>query len=91
MSIHTIPSRDFTRDVGSAKRLADEGPVFITTRGRPEYALLKIEDYYRLAGGEREMSLAELMESLPSTEGIEFEPPRVSVQLQVPLADGEGD
>jgi len=91
MSIHTVPSRDFARDVGSAKRLADEGPVFITARGKPVYALLKIEDYYRLAGGEREMSLAELMESLPSTEGIEFEPPRVPVQLRVPQPDGEGD
>jgi PHD/YefM family antitoxin component YafN of YafNO toxin-antitoxin module len=50
MSIHTYSSRDFTRDVGTAKRAAAEGPVFITDRGRPAFALLKIEDYYHLAG-----------------------------------------
>jgi hypothetical protein len=45
MSVHTFSSRDFTRDVSSAKRAAAEGPVFITDRGRPAYALL---NYRRL-------------------------------------------
>ena len=34
MSIHTVASRDFARDVGHAKRLAADGPVFITDRGK---------------------------------------------------------
>ena len=51
MSIHTFSSRDFTRDVSAAKRAAVDGPVFITDRGRPAFALLKIDDYYRMAGG----------------------------------------
>jgi hypothetical protein len=84
MSIHTVPSRDFARDVGRAKRLAAEGPVFITDRGRPAFALLKIEDYYQLSGGQRELSLLELMESLPPTEGIDFDAPRVQVELKLP-------
>ena len=84
MSIHTVPSRDFARDVGHAKRLAAEGPVFITDRGKPAFALLKIEDYYQLSGGQRELSLLELMEGLPHTEGIEFEAPRVQIELKVP-------
>nr|WP_213955211.1 MULTISPECIES: type II toxin-antitoxin system prevent-host-death family antitoxin [unclassified Variovorax] len=78
---HTFSSRDFTRDVGAAKRAASEGPVFITDRGRPAFALLRIEEYYRLAG-KREMSLLELMDSLPGTEGIEFEAPRADIQLK---------
>lgn len=48
MPVHTFSSRDFTRDVSAAERAAVEGPVFISDRGRPAFALLKIEDYYRL-------------------------------------------
>lgn len=48
MTIHTLSSREFTRDVAAAKRAAQEGPVFITNRGRPEYALLKVEDYFQI-------------------------------------------
>ncbi|MDN8616575.1 type II toxin-antitoxin system prevent-host-death family antitoxin [Variovorax ginsengisoli] len=80
-SVHTFSSRDFTRDVGAAKRAAAEGPVFITDRGRPAFALLKIEDYYRITG-EPEKSLLDLMDSLPSTEGIDFEPSRVDIEFK---------
>ena len=45
MGIHTFSSRDFARDVSAAKRAAADGPVFITDRGRPAFALLKIDDY----------------------------------------------
>jgi prevent-host-death family protein len=82
-SVHTFSSRDFTRDVGAAKRAAAEGPVFITDRGRPAFALLKIEDYYKITG-KKDRSLLQLMESLPDTAGIEFEPPRAAVEFQVP-------
>jgi hypothetical protein len=40
MPVHTYSSRNFTRDVGAAKRAAADGPVFITDRGRPAFALL---------------------------------------------------
>jgi PHD/YefM family antitoxin component YafN of YafNO toxin-antitoxin module len=50
MAIHTISSRDFTHNVSAAKRAAADGPVFITDRGRPAFALLKIDDYYRING-----------------------------------------
>ena len=81
MSIHTFSSRDFTRDVGAAKRAAAEGPVFITDRGRPAFALLRIEDYYRMAG-KTEKSLLALMDSLPDAAGIDFEAPRATVVLK---------
>ncbi len=78
MSIHTFSSREFTRDVSAAKRAAAEGPVFITDRGRPAFALLKIDDYHRMVGG-KEQSLLELMDSIPGGEGIEFDPPRMNL------------
>lgn len=80
MSVHTYSSRDFTRDVGAAKRAAAEGPVFITDRGRPAFALLKIEDYYHLAG-QQEGSLLDAMDAIPGGAGIEFEPPRLLVEF----------
>lgn len=83
MAVHTYSSRNFTRDVGAAKRAAAEGPVFITDRGRPAFALLKIEDFYKLAG-QREASLLDVMDAIPGSTGgtdIEFDPPRLRVVL----------
>ena len=81
MSVHTYSSRDFTRDVGAAKRAAASGPVFITDRGRPAFALLKIEDYYQLAG-QQALSLLEVMDAIPGGAGIEFEAPRLQVEFR---------
>ena len=84
MSVHTFSSRNFTRDVGAAKRAAANGPVFITDRGRPAFALLKIEDYYQLAG-QQEASLLDVMDAIacgPQEPGFEFEPPRLQVELR---------
>lgn len=80
MSIHTYSSRAFARDVGAAKRAAAAGPVFITERGRPAFALLKIEDYYRLTG-QQEASLLDVMDAIPCGTDIEFEPTRLQVKL----------
>jgi prevent-host-death family protein len=81
MSIHTFSSRDFTRDVSSAKRATRDGPVFITDRGRPAFALLKIDDYLLLAG-RAEASLLDIMDAIPGGDGIEFEPPRLQAVFQ---------
>lgn len=81
MSIHTFSSRDFTRDVSAAKRAAVDGPVFITDRGRPAFALLKIDDYYRIAG-QSKPSLLDIMDSIPGGEAIEFDPPRLNLQIK---------
>lgn len=83
MTTHTVSSRNFTRDVGAAKRAAGEGVVFITDRGRPAFALLKIEDYHRL-GGTRSTSLLELMDSIPCGVADEFDAPSLNVELKVP-------
>ncbi|MDB5895019.1 MAG: prevent-host-death protein [Rhodoferax sp.] len=85
MPIHTFSSRDFTRDVGAAKRAANDGPVFITDRGRPAFALLKIEAYYQLAG-HQEASLLDVMDGLPpDLADVDFEAPRLEVAF--PAAD----
>jgi PHD/YefM family antitoxin component YafN of YafNO toxin-antitoxin module len=84
MSVHTFSSRDFTRDVSAAKRAAADGPVFITDRGRPAYALLKIEDFYSLAN-QQSHSLLDVMDSIAGTEGIAFEPAPLQINLQ-PMA-----
>jgi hypothetical protein len=81
MAVHTFSSRNFTRDVGAAKRAAAKGPVFITDRGRPAFALLKIEDYYRLAG-QHEPSLLDAMDAIPGGAGIEFEAPRLQARFR---------
>ena len=84
--VMTVSARTFARDLSGAKRAASQGPVFITDRGKPVYALLKIEDYYQLTGGAREPSLLELMNSLPGTAGIEYEAPRLALDLKMPEA-----
>ena len=78
MSVHTFSGRDFTRDVSSAKRATAEGPVFITDRGRPAYALLKIDDYYRMVG-QGEPSLLAVMDEISGGDGIEFEAQRLDI------------
>ncbi|MDV6332836.1 type II toxin-antitoxin system Phd/YefM family antitoxin [Asticcacaulis sp. 201] len=46
----TISSRDFNQDVGRAKRLARQEPVFITDRGRPSHVLMSFEAFRQISG-----------------------------------------
>jgi prevent-host-death family protein len=73
MTITTLSSREFNRDASRAKNAANEGPVFITERGRPTHVLLSIEEYRRLTG--ETAKIADLL-ALPGVEHIEFEAPR---------------
>ncbi|NDZ15806.1 prevent-host-death protein [Variovorax sp. WS11] len=79
MSIHTISSRDFTRDVAAAKQWAAEGPVFITDRGQAAHVLLSIEEYQRLTGKRRSLVDALAMEG---GDDIVFEPARMDLRLR---------
>lgn len=81
--VATFSSREFAHDQARVKRAALEGPVFITDRGTPTYALMKIEDFRRLANaGAPPQSLLDVMESLPDTTGLEFEPPRLEALVE---------
>ena len=77
----TLSSREFNQDTGRAKKLAGNGPVFITDRGRPAHVLLTIEDYRKLTGGER--SIIDML-AMPGQEDIEFEPERLDGPLHRP-------
>lgn len=45
-----ISSREFNQDTSRAKKAAEQGPVYITDRGRPAHVLLTYEAYEQLVG-----------------------------------------
>lgn len=75
MKLTTITSRTFNQDASGAKRAAQNGPVFITDRGKPAHVLLSIEAYRRLTG-QRE-SIIDLLAD-PEAAEVSFEPGRLS-------------
>ena len=70
MNITAVTSREFNQDTGGAKKAAEQGPVFITDRGRPAHVLLSIREYQRLTGGHRK--IADLL-AMPGIEDVELE------------------
>lgn len=64
VKVTTMTSREFNQHTGAAKTAADSGPVVITDRGKPAYVLLSNEEYERLAGKLKPMSV---LESLADT------------------------
>ena len=74
MGMTTINSRTFNQDVSGAKRAAQEGPVFITDRGKSAHVLLNIEAYRRLTGPQE--SILDLLAD-PETADVAFEPDRL--------------
>jgi len=79
MTITTLSSREFNQGAGEAKRAANNGPVFITDRGRPSHVLMRFEDYQRLTKQRR--NIADVL-AMPGVADIEFEPPRVSIEAR---------
>ena len=75
MELTTITSRTFNQDASGAKRAAQNGPVFITDRGKPAHVLLSIEAYRRLTG-QRE-SIIDLLADVEAAE-VSFEPDQLS-------------
>ena len=76
MTITTLSSREFNQGASEAKRAANNGPVFITDRGKPAHVLLSFDDYQRLTKQRR--NIADAL-SMPGIADIEFEPPRVTI------------
>lgn len=79
MAITTFTSREFNQAASEAKRAANNGPVFITDRGRPAHVLMSFEEYQRLTQQRR--SIADAL-AMPEMGDIEFEAPRVSLPIQ---------
>lgn len=79
MTITTLSSREFNQKASEAKRAANNGPVFITDRGRPAHVLMSFEEYQRLTKQRRNIADALAM---PGVADIAFEPPRVTIKPQ---------
>lgn len=79
MTITTVSSRELNQDVTRAKKATENGPVFITDRGKPAHVLLSVEEYQRLTHQRRNIADALAM---PGVSDIEFEPPRVDIETQ---------
>jgi hypothetical protein len=50
-------SREFNQDTSGAKKAAENGPVYITDRGRPAHVLLTFDAYEELIGPHRALDL----------------------------------
>lgn len=79
MAAMTLSSRDFNQGVSEAKRAANEGPVFITDRGKPAHVLMSIELYQRLTRGRQK--IADLL-AMPGVADIELDVQRSSELAQ---------
>ena len=79
MTITTFSSCEFNHGVSRAKRATQNGPVFITDRGKPAYVLLRFEDYQRLTKQRRNIAYALAM---PGAADIEFEPTRAIIKTR---------
>jgi len=79
MTITTLSSREFNQEVSAAKRAANNGPVFITDRGRPAHVLMNFKDYQQLTRQRRNIADALAM---PGIANIEFDPPRVNIKTR---------
>jgi len=83
VNVFTFSSREFNQDVATVKRSAQEGPVFITNRGEPEYVFLSIKNYQKITAGER--SLYDVFSKLgdDGDDGDDdFNPSTLNIQLQ---------
>ncbi|MGH9277606.1 MAG: type II toxin-antitoxin system prevent-host-death family antitoxin [Acidimicrobiales bacterium] len=71
MATH-ISSREFNQDTAGAKKAAENGPVYITDRGRPAHVLLTYEAYEELIGAH---SVLDTLSRPPGIEHVDFEVP----------------
>jgi hypothetical protein len=73
-----MTSREFNQDASRAKKAAEDGPVYITDRGRPAHVLLTYEAYEELVGPRLVVDL------LGEPAGVE------DVELATPTSDELG-
>jgi prevent-host-death family protein len=73
ITVTTLSSREFQQNASRAQKAAQDGPVFITSRGKTVHVLLSFEEYRRITGWKQ--SIADLL-ALPGSEDIELELPR---------------
>jgi len=79
MNLTSVSSTEFNRWASVAKRAANNGPVFITDRGRPAHVLMSFETYQQLTKQRRNIADALAMEEIAD---IDFDPPRVNIDAK---------
>jgi prevent-host-death family protein len=79
MSITTFSSRQFNQDASKAKKAAQDGPVFITDRGRPAHVLMTIEQYRQMTGASA--SIIDMLALPDGVAHVEFEAPRANMSM----------
>ena len=79
MTVTTFSSREFNQAASEAKKAANNGPVFITDRGRPAHVLMSFAHYQQLTKQQRNIADALAM---PGMVDVEFEPPRMTLETQ---------
>ena len=70
-----MSSREFNQDTSGAKRAAEQGPVYITDRGRPAHVLLTYDAYEHLVGTQH------VLDRLAEPAGIE------DIEFTIPTGD----
>ncbi len=73
--VTTLTSRQFNQDAGKAKKAAENGPVFITDRGRPAHVLLSYDEYKKISGNRTK--IADLL-AMPGIAGMELDIPSLN-------------
>ncbi len=68
-----MSSREFNQDTSGAKKASEDGPVYITDRGRPAHVLLSFDAYEELVGPHRAL---DLLAEPAGVADIEFEVPK---------------
>lgn len=81
MSITILSSREFSQDIGGARRAALQGPVFIADHGTPFFVLMTFEEFRRMTG--MQPNISELL-SMPAEDAIEFEPQKIATTAHIP-------
>lgn len=68
-----MSSREFNQDTSGAKKAAENGPVYITDRGRPAHVLMTFDAYEELVGPHRAL---DLLAEPAGVEDVEFSVPK---------------
>jgi len=79
MTITTLSSQEFSQDALKALGTTVNGPVFITDCGAATHVLLSFQSYQELLA--QRSNIAVLLGAL-QTADIEFDPPRLDIQLR---------
>ena len=74
-----MSSREFNQDTSGAKKAAEQGPVYITDRGRPAHVLLTFDAYEALIGPHRAL---DLLAEPAGVADVEFQVPKSTETAQ---------